>query len=72
MCDFFIFSGVMLSLALAIGLPVYGVVLFQRWQRNRAESERIGKIKEGKEHPHYTKYLSLEWMLYLQYMSSTY
>ena len=54
MCDFFIFSGVMLSLALAIGLPVYGVVLFQRWQRNRAESVRIGKIKEGKKHPHFT------------------
>lgn len=31
MCDFFVFSGVMLSLALAIGLPIYGVVLFQRW-----------------------------------------
>ena len=43
-----------MGFALAIGGMVYGVVLFKRWQRNCAESERIGKIKAGKEHPHFT------------------
>ena len=43
-----------MGFALAIGGMVYGVVLFKRWQRNCAESERIGKIKDGKGHPHFT------------------
>ena len=54
MSDFHAFLLTGMGFALAIGGMVYGVVLLRRWQRNRAESERIGKIKDGKGHPHFT------------------